>query len=209
MAKRGRPAKTRDDSAASPPPIHNLTDGELYSRTNEKRVLYERFLAAKKKADADFKNCCKEIKQLLGDTAIDDIKGLIALSTPEGEIAAKAEVERQIRVMRWMQVPIGTHGELFPEIDAAPITERAFNSGRRQGLAGESQNNPHHHTNPAHQAHNDGYADGQTVLATNGFKPIDGCEVSPSKAWLDQTREQNEAVERAIKSGTIDSLTQN
>jgi ribosome modulation factor len=211
MAKRGRPAKTHDDAQprSAGTGDNEMNDDQRYSLTEKHRQKYESFLEAKNKANKALIDFGKIIKSDLGAKGLQDIKDLIALSTPEGEEAMKAEMERQARVMRWMNIPIGSQGALFGEEDRAPITDRAFAEGRRQGLAGESQNNPHHHTTEASRAHNDGWQDGQTTLATTGFRSVDGSEVSPSKAWLDQTREQNEAVERAIKSGTIDSLTQN
>jgi hypothetical protein len=171
MAKRSK----KDGAAASATTTseEELSDGQLYSRTEDKRQEYERCLGAKKRADAEFKNCCKSITKLLGDGAIDDIKELIAGETPEGEAKLKASVERRLRVLRWMETPIGFHGELFPEIGAAPITERAFNAGRRHALAGEPRNNPHHHTTEASRSYDSGYEKGQGEKITAGIKPLD------------------------------------
>ena len=210
MAKRGRPRKTESDAPPRAAVIgdNEMNDDQRYSLTEQHRQKYETILEAKKKANKALIDYGKIIKSDLGAKGLDDIKDLIALSTPEGEEAMKAEMERQARVMRWMNIPIGSQGALFGEEDRAPITDRAFAEGRRQGLAGESQNNPHHQTTEAHRAHNDGWHDGQGTLATTGFKAFDDGE-HPSEEWLRRTREQNEAVEQAIKSGTIDSLTQN
>lgn len=169
----GRKPKKEKASAAPITSEEDLSDGQLYSRTEDKRQEYESCLAAKKRADAEFKNCCKSITKLLGDGAIDDIKELIAGETPEGEAKLKAQVERRLRILRWMQVPIGSHGELFPDIDAAPITERAFNAGRRHALAGEPRNNQHHHTTEAHRSYEAGYEKGQGEKITAGIKPLD------------------------------------
>lgn len=207
MAKRGRrPRKTRDDTATQT--IENISDDQLESLFFQSKTDYEKMLDLKKTADANFKNCCKRIKAELGKRGVAEIKLAIQLGTDEGEANAKADIESSIRIMRWMGVPIGTQADLFPDNDPTPITERAFNEGRRQGLAGETQDNPHHHTTAAHRAHNDGYAEGQDVLA-GGIKPTDEAGERPSDAWLRRTREQNEKVSQAIKSGAIDSLTQN
>jgi len=167
----------KDKAASSAPktsPIQDeLTDGQIYSRTEDKRQEYERLLKLKTDHSANFLNFCKETRKLLGDNAIDDIKELIAGKTPEGEARLKAQVERRIRVLRWMEVPIGTHGELFPAIDSAPITERAFNTGRRHALAGDPRNNQHHHTTEAHRSYEAGYVEGQAEKITAGIKPLD------------------------------------
>ena len=203
MAKRGRPKKTHDESPAQT--IENISDDQLEALFFQSKKDYERNLETKKKADADFKNCCRRIKAELGKRGVAEIKLAISLGTEEGEAEAKADVESTMRIMKWLGVALGTQADLFPDNDPAPITERAFNEGRRQGLAGEPHNNPHHHTTEAARAHVNGYADGQDTLATTGFKSTDGA----SEDWLRKTREENEAVERAIKSDTVDSLTQN
>lgn len=178
-------ARKKDKVASSAPktsPIQDeLTDGQIYSRTEDKRQEYERLLKAKTDAATNFLNFCKETRKLLGDNAIDDIKELIAGETPEGEARLKAQVERRLRVLRWMEVPIGSHGELFPAIDAAPITERAFNSGRRHALAGESMNNPHHASTEASRSYVAGYEKGQAEKITAGIKPLDPTEAADVK----------------------------
>jgi hypothetical protein len=206
MAKRGRPKKTHDDSA--PQTIENISDDQLQALFFQSKKDYEKNLAVKKKADADFKNCCKRIKAEIGKRGVDEVKLAVLLDTESGEAEAKADIESTLRIMRWMGVALGTQADLFPDNDPTPITERAFAEGRRHGLAGKSDGNPHHHTTEAHRAYNSGYEDGQAVLA-EGIKPTDDDPTRPSDEWLRRTREQNDAVQKAIKSGTIDSLTQN
>lgn len=179
-------AKPKKDKAATSAPKttpiqDELTDGQIYSRTEDKRQEYERLLTAKTLANTNFLNFCKETRKLLGDSAIDDIKELIAGETPEGEARLKAQVERRLRVLRWMEVPIGTHGELFPAIDAAPITERSFNTGRRHALAGDPRNNQHHHTTEAHRSYEAGFLKGQDEKITAGIKPLEPAESADVK----------------------------
>jgi ribosome modulation factor len=172
MAKTGRPRKTRDDGEAPQTGANGMSDDRRYSLTNTHRKRYEELLALKKRADAELKIHCRDIKSDLGAKGLADIKDLIALATPEGEVAIKAEMERQARVLRWMNIPIGTQGSLF-ETDRRPIAERAFAEGRRAGLAGEPRNNPHHETSDAYSHYVDGFREGQEILATSGFKPTD------------------------------------
>lgn len=167
--------RTKKDGASSAPKatIESLSDDQQYSLTEQHRQKVEKALATKKAAAAAYLNACKIAKAELGADGMDRINDLIALSTPEGEKRMKEQIERQITVMRWMNVPIGTQGSIFGEEDRTPITERAFNEGKRQGLAGESCVNPHHHTTEAHRRFNDGWAAGQETKATKGFSKLD------------------------------------
>jgi hypothetical protein len=172
MAKPGRPKKTHAGEAAQT--IENISDDQLQALFFQSKRDYEKALVIKKTADADFKNCCRRIKAELGKRGVAEIKLAIMLADEAGEAEAKADIESTIRVMRWMGVAIGTQADLFPDIDPATITERAFAEGRRQGLAGEPHSNPHHHTTLAHRAYDEGFAEGQRILATDGFRPLAG-----------------------------------
>lgn len=165
--------KTSGASAAPRQTAETISDDQLYSLTEQHKQSYQRVLDTKKKANKALIDLGKIIKADLGAKGLQDIKDLITMSTPEGEAAMKAEMERQARIMRWMNIPIGTHGELFADNDRTPLTERAFAEGKRQGLAGESCNNLHHHTTEAHRFHNDGWAAGQEAKATKGFSKLD------------------------------------
>jgi hypothetical protein len=202
--------KPKKDGAASSAPrktAEGISDDQLYSLTEQHRQKYETVLEAKKKANKALIDLGKVIKADLGAKGLQDIKDLIALATPEGEASMKAEMERQARVMRWMNIPIGTQGGLFADTDRTPIAERAFADGKRQGLAGEPQANPHHHTTEAHRKHNEGFAEGQTTLAQKGFSKLEPeASDDPKRSWIDKTREQNDAVAEAIKTGTVHQL---
>jgi len=174
--------KKKGDGASAPKvTAEQMDDDQLYSLTEQHRKTYEVRLAAKKAADKALTDYGKIIKADLGPKGLQDIKDLIALSTPEGEAAMKADMQRQARVMRWMNIPIGTQGALF-EDDRTPLVERAYAEGKRQGLAGERQDNPHHVTTDAHREHNRGYADGQTALASKGFTKLDPDEAESIRA---------------------------
>jgi ribosome modulation factor len=159
-------------AAAPTQTLEQLSDDQVYSLTEQHRRKYESLLKAKKDADANLKNHCKILKSDLGAHGLADIKSLIEGETEVGAAAIKSRVERDIRVLRWLNEPIGTIHDLFPKTDAAPLDERAFNTGKRDGLAGNSRNNPHHHTVSAHKAYEDGYVEGQTTLA-GGIKKAD------------------------------------
>jgi hypothetical protein len=203
-------ARKKGGPKPAPAALENFDDDQLQALFFQSKKDYEKHLATKKKADADFKNCCRRIKAELGKRGVTEIKLAVALGDENGEAEAKADIESTIRVMRWMGVPIGTQADLFPDNDPTTITEHAFAEGRRHGLAGESRGNPHHHTTEAARSYEAGFAEGQGVLAA-GFKPLDDAPTGsvPSDEWLRRTREQNEAVSQAIKDDAIASLTQN
>lgn len=180
-----KPKKDKGGAAAPKQSLESISDDQLYSLTEQHRQKYEIILEAKKKGDKALIDYGKIIKADLGAKGLQDIKDLMALETPEGEAAMKAEMERKARVMRWMNIPIGTQGGLFVDADRTPIAERAYADGKRQGLAGESQNNPHHHTTEAAREHTRGYGDGQATLATKGFsklEPGDAADIKKAAA---------------------------
>src|SRR6266404_5655377 len=104
MAKRGRPKKTHGDGEASQT-IENISEDQLQALFFQSKRDYEKNLATKKKADADFKNCCKRIKAELGKRGVTEIKLAVTLADENGEAEAKADIESTLRVMRWMGVP--------------------------------------------------------------------------------------------------------
>ncbi|QOZ25312.1 hypothetical protein [Bradyrhizobium sp. CCBAU 51753] len=209
--KKGDGSKSSGASAAPRQTLEELTDDQRYSLLEQHRQTHERLLAAKKAADAALRNHGKIVKADLGKNGMDQIKCLIEASTPEGEKAIRARIEQDAQVLRWLGVPIGTQADMFPSDDRTPLAERAFNEGKRQGLAGESCNNPHHVTTEAHREHNRGYGIGQEQLASKGFKKLEDNEDEegdgkPKGSFVDTMRAQNDAVQEAIKNGTIDQL---
>lgn len=197
--KKSSPSKPSKSAPAQS--VGDLDDDQVYSLTEQHRQKYERLLKAKKDADNALKNHCKIVKADLGAKGIEQIKSLIESETEEGEAAIKARIERDMQVLRWKGVPIGHQSELFPTIDAAPIAERSFNEGKRQGLAGETNSNPHHVSTEAYRKHNEGYAVGQDTLA-KGFKAKEGSR----DQWHKDLTDQNEKTERQIRADAADSL---
>lgn len=169
-------------SAAPKQTIEGLSDDRRYSLAEQHRETYELRLATKKAADKALKDLGIIIKADLGAKGMSQIKALIEASTPEGEAAIKSRIQHDAQVLRWLQVPIGTMEDMFPSTDRTPLTERSFKEGKRQGLAGESNSNPHHHTTEAHRFHNDGWAEGQKTLATKGFSKLEPDTAADVKA---------------------------
>jgi len=202
--------KPKKDGAASSAPkqtLEDLTDDQVYSLTEQHRQKYEILLAAKKKATSDLQQFGKIVKADLGKHGLNQIQALIEGATPEGETAIKARIERDMQVLRWMGVPIGSQADLFPATDRTPITERAFNEGKRQGLAGETNKNPHHHTTEAHRAHNEGYMAGQEANA-RGIKKLDDTPKGsvpndPNKPFREHLQRQHDEVNAEIKKAAM------
>lgn len=198
-----KPKKDGGASSAPKQTLEGLSDDQVYSLTEQHRQKYEILLAAKKKATNDLQQFGKVVKADLGKHGLDQIQALIEGKTPEGEAAIKGRIERDIQVLRWMGVPIGSQADLFPATDRTPITERAFNEGKRQGLAGENINNPHHHTTEAHRSLVEGYQAGQAANAS-GIKKLDdtpkgSTPVDANKTFRDQLAKQHDDVAADIK----------
>lgn len=154
-----------DAKAADRRKNSELTDDERRALLFQHVGTYERMLAAKKKADADLKNACKVAKAELGKDAVADIKDVIALKSPEGEAALRAEIDRKLRVARYVNAPVG-HQFTFAE-DMRPSEDRAFEDGKRVGLEGGPMTPPHDPSVPQHQKWLEGWHVGQGVLASD------------------------------------------
>lgn len=203
-------AKKKDKAASAAPAqtTENISDDQLQALFFQSKRDYERMLGLKKKADADFRNCCKRIKAELGKRGVDEIKLAVLLGDENGEADAKADIESTIRIMRWMGIPVGTQGDLFPANDPTPITDRAFAEGRRHALAGDRRSNPHHHTTEAARHYEMGYDKGQEEQITGGIKATDDTPNGsvPRDQWAKNIADENAKVAEAIKAGTIDKL---
>lgn len=124
---------------------------------------YEVALAAKKKTDADFKNCGKRIKAEHDSVA--KVKKTLEARSPEGEAKLKAEITETAEVLRWSGVLVGENKDMFPE-DRTPAVERAFAEGRRAGLDGQVAKPPHDPSTPQHMHWMNGWQEGQGALAS-------------------------------------------
>lgn len=147
-----------------------LTEEQTIALTFSHKRAYAAALATKKAADAALKNTAKLAKSELGDTAVADIKDIIAIETEDGEKKLKAEVERKLKIARWMGLPNGANGELFPQVDRTPAVDRAAARGKRDGLAGERANPQCDPSVPQYNAYLEAYNAGQKIAFT--IKPL-------------------------------------
>jgi len=165
-------AKANGEAATGPQLSNEMNDDQRHKLTSDYCTRYEAALAAKKAADKAIKDIGKLVKADLGKNGMRDIRDMIELRDPEGEARIKEEMEARARVLRWMNVPMHTQTELFPDVDRRPITEKAFGDGKKAGISGAPHANPYHPTNDGHDAWNKGYIAGQDVNLAK-IKPID------------------------------------
>lgn len=147
-------------------PGHNsaLTDDERRALTRHHKGLYEAADALVEKAKADRTSVANLAKADLGKGAIADIKDMIANGD---EKVLKANLERTLRLARWLGMPVGTQVNMFE----APVEDRAAEDGRGAGMEGKACDPPRHLAVTSHQAWIGGWHDGQTVLAS-AFKKL-------------------------------------
>lgn len=158
--------KAAEDNPRAVPGNNILNDDQLRALHFNHKKLYEEELALKKAQDAKFRNVCKLIKSEGG--SVDEIKLAIQLDTPEGEKAAQAKIEQQLRVARWNGADFGHQFALLPE---TPSVDRAFEEGKIAGLKGVPKKPPHDSSVPQFKRWMEGYDDGQAVLVKKFTPP--------------------------------------
>lgn len=172
----GRPKGSKNKSTKTDEagPGHNsrvtLTDEQEQSLFLQHKKSYVLSLAAKKEAAADHMALGKLIKAELGANGLDDIKTAILLESDGGEEALKGRIERQLRVARWMALPFGQQANFLFEDDRTPLIDRAAAEGKKAGMEGQTRSPPYAASTEAGQAWLSAWSEGQSVLATAGFK---------------------------------------
>lgn len=159
---------TEDKNRPSAGHNSELTDDQKQALHFRHTTEFEEAEKAKKDATTNFLNVSKRIKAEGG--SVKAIKRGIALRTPAGEAAMKAEIEEALRIARWHGVAVGEQGALFPDIDRAPATEKAENEGKRDGMQGKPRTCPYDTSTDQYRSYFKGYDIGQTLLMNSGFK---------------------------------------
>jgi hypothetical protein len=133
----GRPATTEHNAAHA---AEKLSDDERYALLQQAIPRYEDALANKKNYDKRFKDECQRLIAL--GVTIDAVKYAIKLKTPEGAALAKADLEMQVTVARWMNADIGHQFTLFRDDGEEGTEENAsYKAGKESGVLGESTAN--------------------------------------------------------------------
>lgn len=165
---------------------------------NNHKPAYERSLAAKKKADAAFKNACKLIKAELGPTGVTIIKAMVELDTPEGEAAVTDRIRAQATAAKWAGLPIGAQIELqLGEPDRTPAVDRARDEGKKASMENKPRKSGYAAETPQHAAWMDGYNEHQGTLAAK-LGTGNGDKKDPRPRHL-RERDAEQAVEDAAK----------
>jgi hypothetical protein len=174
MAGKKKGDLEHDNSSNTP-----LTDDELHSLTLHHKKQYESALATKKKAASSFLEVTKKIKAELGSAGLLDIKDMLASETEDDfEEKIQGELERKARLARWLGLDVGTQIDLFGDATGVkpPLADRAYEDGKRSGLAGEVCKPPFDAGGEAHQKYVEGWHFGQAALASQ-IKKKDAGEI--------------------------------
>lgn len=201
---RSRSKKAAADQTPAPAP-KSLNDDELQVLAEQHKGNYQTALAAKKKADADFKNACKRAKAELGKEAIDIIKTLIECDTPEGEARVIGRLKTTMTAARWAGVEVGTQFGMFTEEEAGG--SRLHEEGKRAAMRGEACKAPADATADGQQEWIAGWHKGNEARnkglaeAVSGDGSRTGRFGTPNSP-LRQMTESAEAEMRARREGT-------
>lgn len=172
---------TQNGEATKPAPLgHNqLSDDETAKLFFQHKRAYSAALDTKKVAAAKFLETCKLAKAELGAGVVADIKTALELESEEGEAKIKAAIEAQLRVARWMNVPIGAQAEMFGEPDRTPAVDRAWAEGKRDGLQGLTLKPPYDPSTPQYGRYQEGWHAGQAVNGAGIRAPADDADLRP------------------------------
>src|SRR5215469_1827259 len=169
MPRRKKQGDIEDSIAAANGGAHighnsKLSDDERRALTLHHQKLYVAADALVEKAKSDRKAIADQAKADLGKGVMSDIKDMIAA---KDEKTAKGNIERALRLARWMGLPVGTQVNLFD----APVDDRAKSEGMTAGMEGKICEPPRHLAATAHQEWIAGWHEGQTILA-GAFKKL-------------------------------------
>lgn len=184
MARRKKQTDIEDAIKETALNGHNkpgMTDDEERALLLQHKKRYEASLAAKKAADADFKNTCKKAKAECGKDAVANIKDAIAFEAPGGQGAFNEEIARKHKVARWMGLPVGASPRFFDDFDGRPAVDIAYDNGKNAGMSGEIAKPPHDPSMPQYQRWMEGWHDGQEILLSAlGKLPADPPKGEPN-----------------------------
>lgn len=142
---------------------HNseMTEDQKQALALHHKANYEAKLAAKKKADADFKNACKLAKaEITWTDGVALIRDMILAETEEGEAELRERMNRAMLAAQYMAAPLGSQFDMFDE-DRTPAVERARAEGKRDGMADKPLVNPYDTSVPQHEQYAQGWHEGR------------------------------------------------
>lgn len=142
-----------------------LTEDEQRALTYSWKAKFEKQQAVVAKAKSDLRAIEDGAKSELGKNAVKDIKEMILIEQPGGNASVQAAVERQLRLSRWVNSPVGSQFEFFE--DRRPAVDRAFEEGKTAGLQGLPRKPPYDASVPQYNRWMDGWHAGNDVLLSD------------------------------------------
>lgn len=168
MARKKKPNGEANGDQPQPGAGHNkpeLTEDERRALTYSHKAKWEvaeAVLVAAKTAKRAVEDLAKSE---LGKHVCADIKELIVLESPKGNEALQASIERQLRLARWANAPVGQ--QFAFDVDRTPEVDRAFELGKTAGLKGEPKKPPYDHSVPQHDAWCKGWDAGYEICLSD------------------------------------------
>ena len=179
---KGKAREEPNGATPAPPPNNKpveLTPEETFALASQwrKQVVAQRNAVKEAKADYDsekstLRDLYKKVKAEIGAEGLERVKMLANLEIG-GETAAealRAEIQNMTWVAQWANAFEGKQLELMP--DLRPIADRAFEDGKKAGLAGDSFNPRYGQGTEAYHRFQEGWQAGQDILA-KGIKPLE------------------------------------
>lgn len=155
------------DKAAKPPKAANAAKGHNSGELNDEQsqaLLYQhiRIIERLENAAAEAKKAVNLAEAALRADGFTkkDVREVQVLRTDAGQKAARREIERQLRIMRWAGMEVGQQAELFPD-DRRPAEDKAFAEGKIAGMEGKDMTTPYAPNLPQGQAWMKGWHAGQ------------------------------------------------
>lgn len=163
---------------------------------------YRTAFGKKKVADAELKNICKIAKAELGKNAVLDIKDAIAIEDSEDDSAVEAieaEIERKLRVARWMGAELGAQFDLFLAGQGLSTPHKAYEAGKRAALKGEPARSPYAEATADGQDWLKGHHDG--IAALRAKKDEEAAKASPevTMSFAERLAARNKAEEHHLR----------
>lgn len=139
-----------------------LSDDQQRALGFHHKRLWQVALDAQKAAAAEVKKA--EKRAVADGISKADLKLMRDLDGKAGDAALRVEIERTLRVARWMGAEVGEQFSFDDIPNRAPVTERAFERGKRDGMSGATAVTPEGYTGESEQEYLRGWHDGQAIL---------------------------------------------
>jgi hypothetical protein len=175
------------------PPKPNLTPEQYFI------VLTQQPLPELKRWDADIDEAVSRVKTLksgrstflktvkaeYGIDAPADLRKMIAMEDPEKEAEIRADVERTLKIAKFMAAPLGTQIDWL-DVDRTPDVDRAHNEGLADGRQNKLPNyNKWAQGTAQREFYERGFETGcqeRNVVQAQGYKPLEPAPIGDQPA---------------------------